>query len=115
MQALDGLLLATRRGVAQRVGFDAATFDGFHFYDLDFTYRAHLLGLRLAVTTDVIAVHASTGNFGEAWQRYVERFRAKFPALVAPAGKHHAYGERFRTPGEVVRFYDALRGLGAAA
>ena len=53
MQALDGLFFAANREVAARVGFDQATFDGFHFYDLDFTYRAHLAGFRVAVTTEI--------------------------------------------------------------
>ena len=35
MQALDGLFIAANRDAARRIGFDAATFDGFHFYDLD--------------------------------------------------------------------------------
>jgi hypothetical protein len=115
MQALDGLLFATRREVVRRVGFDAHTFDGFHFYDLDFTYRAYLQGLRLAVTTDAIAIHASAGHFGEAWKRYAERFGAKFPALRAPAGAHHAYGVRLHSTAHLLGFYRALRGLGDSA
>lgn len=111
MQALDGFLFATRRVVARRIGFDAATFDGFHFYDLDFTHRAHLAGLRLAVTTDVIAIHASEGSFDKRWEHYAQRFRAKFPGLDAPAGPHHSYGARLSSREELVRFHAALRGL----
>jgi hypothetical protein len=113
MQALDGVLFATRREVARGVGFDAKTFEGFHFYDLDFTYRAHLQGLRLAITTDVVAVHASSGNFGDAWRRDAGRFTAKFPALATPVGDYHAYGARFAGTAQVLAFYEALRGLGA--
>ncbi len=115
MQALDGLMFATRREIVRRVGFDATTFDGFHFYDLDFTYRAFRDGLRLAVTTDVIAVHSSSGHFGDAWKRYAQRFKGKFPALEAPAGDSHAYGARFASGEEAVRFFGALRGLGSHA
>ena len=115
MQALDGLLLATRREVARRVGFDARTFDGFHFYDLDFTYRAFTAGLRLAVTTGVTMIHASEGDFGADWQRYAERFKAKFPKLDAPAGPHHSYNARFESRAPLAAFYDAVRGLGAVA
>src|SRR2546428_444088 len=57
MQALDGALVAARREAALAVGFDADAFDGFHFYDLDFSYRAHLAGLKVAVTTEVTALH----------------------------------------------------------
>lgn len=113
MQALDGLLFAARRATVEAVGFDAATFDGFHFYDLDFTLRAHRAGRKLAVTTDVLAVHASAGNFGESWQRYRERFSRKFPGLAAPKGAHHAYGARFADRAQLLAFYGQLRGLEA--
>lgn len=114
MQSLDGLLFAARREAAKHVGFDAATFDGFHFYDLDFSYRAHLAGLRLGVTTDVLAIHASEGSFSEDWRLYAERFQRKFPGLAAPAGAHHAYSAVFDSKERLARFYDELRGLAQA-
>jgi hypothetical protein len=114
MQTLDGLLIAARREAAAKVGFDAATFDGFHFYDLDFTYRAHRAGLRLAVTTDASILHKSNGSFGADWQRYAQRFAAKFPELDAPRGDNHHYAARLSTRANAARFYDELRGLAAA-
>ena len=115
MQALDGVLFAVKRDAAKAIGFDAATFDGFHFYDLDFTYRAHLAGLKLAVTTEVAAIHASAGQFDAEWQRYRERFLRKFPRLTAPAGAHHSYGARLSSRDNVRRFHDELNGLAAQA
>ena len=115
MQALDGMLIAARREAAMKVGFDAVTFDGFHFYDLDFAYRAHLAGLAVAVTTGVTAIHASRGSFDADWKRYADRFMAKFPQLASPKGEHHAYRTRLATRAQVVRFYDELRGLAAIA
>ena len=114
MQALDGLFFATRREVVEKVGFDATTFDGFHYYDLDFTLRAHRAGLRLAVTTDVIAIHASLGHFGEDWNRYRQCFIEKFPELSAPKGDHHAYGARLADRAQLLTFHEQLRGLEAA-
>lgn len=110
-QSLDGLLIAARRDAARRIGFDAATFDGFHFYDLDFSYRAHLAGLRVAITTDVTAIHASEGRFDGEWRRCADRFRGKFPALDRPPGPHHVYAARLRSKPELVRFFEELRGL----
>lgn len=115
MQALDGLLIAARREAARAVAFDAATFDGFHFYDLDFTYRAHLAGRRVAVTTEVAAIHASAGGFDDEWRRGAQRFAAKFPRLAAPAGAHHSYGARLGSRERLLRFHAELRALGAAA
>ena len=115
MQTLDGLLIACRREVALDVGFDAETFDAFHFYDLDFCVRAHRAGWRLAVTTDVLAVHASRGGFGDEWQRYRERFQAKFPELNAPAGAPHWYAAGLPDVDALRAFYATLGEIGAGA
>jgi hypothetical protein len=114
MQALDGFFLAARREAAIAIGFDAATFDGFHFYDLDFTYRAHLAGMRLAVTTEACALHRSLGNFGNDWQRYAARFAEKFPRLAAPRGAHHHFAAPLASRDNAVRFHAQLHGLAAA-
>jgi GT2 family glycosyltransferase len=113
MQALDGLVFACRREAAERIGFDAETFDGFHFYDVDFVYRAHLAGLRIAVTTEIVAVHASEGQFGDEWRGYAARFLAKHPALTAPMGQAFYFGREFASKDEVLRFYGEMNGLGA--
>lgn len=115
MQALDGLFFACRQSTVRRIGFDGQAFDGFHYYDLDFTLRAHRAGFRLAVTTDVLAIHASSGHFGDAWQRYRERFTKKYPELAAPKGAHHAYGASFHDRDALLAFFGQLRGLEATA
>ena len=73
-QAIDGLFLAARREVFDRVGFDAATFDGWHLYDLDFTFSAHLAGFRTAVCNDLCVIHDSIGGYAVKWDHYVQRF-----------------------------------------
>lgn len=83
IQAMDGVFLATRREVAASVGFDEATFDGWHGYDADFTFRAHLAGHRLGVALDVPIVHRSMGNPDEARLRYHLRFAEKHAARLA--------------------------------
>jgi GT2 family glycosyltransferase len=114
-QGLDGLLFAARREAATRVGFDAATFDGFHFYDLDFSYRAHRAGLRVAIAPAVAAVHQSRGRFDEAWKRYAARFHAKFPDLAGAPAASRVPSARVRDREALSRFYDTLRALAAAA
>jgi hypothetical protein len=113
MQTLDGMLFAARRETTLRVGFDGATFDGFHFYDLDFVYRAHRAGCRIAVTTEVLAMHASEGRFDDTWRRYAERFLRKFPALGAAQGPSFYFGRELASREALVRFHEAFNGLGA--
>lgn len=84
MQAFDGLWFACRREVAASVRFDADTFDHFHLYDLDFTFRCHLAGFRLGVVNDLHAVHASRGGYDAVWQQQADRFTAKHAASLDP-------------------------------
>ena len=111
MQALDGVFLAMRGSTARSLRFDDRTFDGFHFYDLDFTYGAHLAGHRLGVSTDILLLHASEGRFEESWKRYAERFQGKYPQLREPQGKPHWYGARVASREEALAFYERLRRL----
>jgi hypothetical protein len=78
IQALDGCFLACRREVAEAVGFDADTFDGFHLYDMDFTFSAYAAGYALGVCRDLPLIHASLGNLDSNWEIYRRRFEAKF-------------------------------------
>jgi GT2 family glycosyltransferase len=82
VEALDGVFIVARRQVFDTVRFDASLFDGFHLYDIDFTYRCHLAGFRLGVCKDLLLVHSSAGNFGGDWLRYEARFHRKFPQLA---------------------------------
>jgi hypothetical protein len=83
--ALDGVFIAARRETFQRVGFDAEHFDGFHLYDIDFSFRAWQEGLELCVCNEIDLIHASPGHFGAEWQRHAERFVGLHGAdLMAP-------------------------------
>jgi Glycosyltransferase like family/Tetratricopeptide repeat len=77
IQAVDGVLIAANRRVCETIRFDEATFDGFHFYDLDFSHRAFLEGFRIAVAWDVLLLHNSVGRSDGNWQKYAQLFLAK--------------------------------------
>ena len=77
IQALDGVFLACRREVAEKVAWDAVTFDGFHHYDLDWTYRAFRAGFRLGVAVDLPILHMSGGTIDETWRNSAPRFLEK--------------------------------------
>ncbi|WP_448191789.1 glycosyltransferase [Azospirillum sp. sgz301742] len=116
VQALDGLLIAARREVAAAVGFDARTFDGFHLYDVDFSFRAHLGGYRVAVAGDIPVLHASTGSFDAAWAEAADAFAAKFAGrLAAPIARTDTYLQvDFGEPAPALRFCRALARLSPA-
>lgn len=110
-QMLDGLWFCARAEAASSVRFDESL-PGFHFYDVDFTYRCHLAGLRIGICPDLMLVHESHGNFGEAWRQGSAAVLAKHAALRQPAGKFlHAYGARVSDTEGVRRFYAWLAAL----
>lgn len=87
IEALDGVVLAMRREVAMAIPFDSETFDDFHLYDLDFTFRAHRAGFRLAVCRDIVIIHESTGRYDAAWEEQKRRFEFKHGAFLATIGQ----------------------------
>jgi glycosyltransferase involved in cell wall biosynthesis len=79
IQALDGVFIAANRRVVESVRFDEETFDGFHGYDTDFSYRAFLRGFELAVCKDILIAHKSTvGDFEGIYKTYAGRFWEKY-------------------------------------
>jgi protein O-GlcNAc transferase len=82
IQAVDGVFIATHRHVWEAIRFDEATFNGFHLYDIDFSYRAFQAGYKLAIPLDLLLVHFSTGRYDVEWQKHNLRFLQKFPALT---------------------------------
>jgi len=107
IQGMDGVFIAARREVAEAIGFDEVTFDGWHGYDTDFTFRCHLAGYRLAVCLDIRLIHFSEGGVDEAWLAYDERFRRKHaPHLALDAGPWLEVRKRVRTREEILAVYD---------
>lgn len=105
IQALDGLFIAVRREVMDDVCFDEVTFDGFHLYDLDFTYNAYLKGYKLAVDYRIGIIHASGGNYDDNWKRYSTLFQNKYREHLASAGKRG----QFRFDHQMIETRQALR------
>lgn len=110
--ALDGCLIAARTSVARELRFDEETFDGFHFYDLDFALRAGRSGAGVAVTAEVLLAHASRGSTAGPWQAQAGRFLAKFPEIGTNAVRpNHFYATRFTRPERVRAMHAEMRGL----
>jgi len=73
IQAVDGLFMAFKKDVTNKVRFDEKNFDGFHCYDVDFSFSVHKAGFRLGVATDIPVLHASQGKFDGIWGMYAQR------------------------------------------
>lgn len=73
IQAVDGLFMALNKNVVDKVRFDEEVFNGFHCYDIDFSFSAYKAGFRLGVATDIPVLHASQGSFDNTWAMYAQR------------------------------------------
>jgi len=112
---LDGVMLAARRDAFTAVRFDAGTFDGFHHYDLDWSYRASRAGFRLGVAGDLLVVHASRGNYGGAdWERYASRFCAIHGAGVTEPKPSSFFGATLDSAEQARAFFACLAELGSS-
>lgn len=74
--AVDGLWICARKNVWQEYPFDEKTFDGFHFYDVDFCANM-FHKYRACVTMEVVIAHSSRGNFNDDWYIYADAFYRK--------------------------------------
>jgi len=84
IQAIDGVCMIARRAVAEKIGFDEIRFDGFHLYDMDFSYSAYLSGYRLGVCCDIPLIHDSSGSFrSQDHSQYEQRFLEKHAGQIA--------------------------------
>jgi hypothetical protein len=83
IQAVDGIFMAMKRAVVEKISFDER-YEGFHCYDVDFTFAAFRAGFKLAVVNDIHAIHRSHGDFGPQWQQQAARFREKWQSQLAP-------------------------------
>ncbi len=85
---LHGAITHKAPADASYEGFDTERIPGFHLYDLDFSYRAHLAGARITIACDLALIHQSRGNFDAGWNTAQAAFAAKFPELNSEAGKY---------------------------
>ena len=87
VQAVDGVLIGVRRRVWEQLRFDEQTFDGFHLYDIDFSFRAHLAGFACGVACDLDVFHfevAQNTYQTPEWLAAAEKFYAKHRAALPP-------------------------------
>ena len=63
IQSLDGVLIGAHSSVAKTLGWDQDTFDGWHGYDGDFSYRAYRAGYNVAITCVLPIIHYCQSNF----------------------------------------------------
>ncbi|MBD3319542.1 MAG: hypothetical protein GF350_00430 [Chitinivibrionales bacterium] len=79
--AVDGLFIAVRGSLFERIGFDDAIFDKFHFYDLDICMQVRKTH-KCIVTDEIVLKHFSGGSFDSLWKMYGDRFCRKYSDIL---------------------------------
>jgi Glycosyltransferase like family len=117
-QALDGVMIGCHRHIAEQLRWDAQTFDGWHGYDVDFTYRAFQAGFNIAITGFLPLIHYSSATFQSPdFEKYETAFGRKFPSINVDRipGKdsaHLVFGEFDPHDGSLMRWLsDNFRNL----
>lgn len=78
---VDGLFFAIRTALFDRIGFDAISFPGFHFYDLDISMQVRETS-RCIVTWDILLKHLSAGQNDSAWFDAAKAFGRKYRNIL---------------------------------
>jgi GT2 family glycosyltransferase len=75
---VDGVFMMCHRSTVEELGgFDEKTYEGFHFYDVDICYRAHIAGMKNYVAP-IPLLHRSKGCYDEKWEKNRQLFVKKF-------------------------------------
>jgi GT2 family glycosyltransferase len=88
-----------------------SSFDGFHLYDLDWSYRASRAGFRAGVAGELLVVHASRGEYDAAWQRQADRFCEKHRTGRAAPAASSFFGATLASAAQARRFFAILAHL----
>jgi len=81
---VDGLFIALDKTKIKHT-FDES-FDGFHFYDLGFSFKNHISGVKIGVFYDVRITHLSIGQTNDKWEnnrlKFLSMYKDKLPILL---------------------------------
>ena len=81
---VDGLFIAINKNNLSKTFNEDVK--GFHFYDVDFSYRNFLDGVKIGVFYDVRITHKSIGMTNESWdknrQQFIKTYSESMPKLI---------------------------------
>ncbi len=77
---VDGLFFAVDKEKI-KTGFDE-TIKGFHFYDVDFSFRNYIEGAKVGVMSDIDVTHLSIGQTNEQWELNRKDFSEKYKDIL---------------------------------
>ena len=86
---LDGVFMFVRKYVWEQIRFDENTFEGFHLYDLDFSFHVNQY-YKNYVCYSIKLKHYSLGSFGREWMedgiKFTEKWAKELPKSIHSLG-----------------------------
>lgn len=83
---VDGLFFAIKKD-RLKYGFNENV-EGFHFYDIDFTYGNHVNGCKVGVMFNIRVTHLSIGQTNDQWEenriKFSESWKDNLPTILTP-------------------------------
>lgn len=83
---VDGLFFAVHKNRIKEK-FDE-TVEGFHFYEIDFTFANYLKGVKIGVIYNIRVTHQSIGVTNDQWEtnrvQFVKKFNDELPEKLVP-------------------------------
>jgi len=92
---LDGVFLATRSDVLDKVKFDEETLKGFHGYDVDFSIQVGRYS-QVVVTLEILLEHFSEGSLGPEWLEAGKKISKKWVKILPISKSPLSWLERGR-------------------
>jgi Glycosyltransferase like family len=102
---LDGVWMCCRKQFWESHPFDEKTYNGFHFYDLDFSLTAFVNGFTNKVTYRVLLEHFSAGQMDRNWIIDSKRFHRKWEKMLPASTQPVLAGESEKINKGIIRNY----------
>lgn len=64
---VDGVFMAAKKSLFEKIRFDETSFSGYHAYDIDICLQAHTLGYKNFAINDILIEHFSKGYHNKGW------------------------------------------------
>ena len=81
---VDGLFIAVNKKNIKKTFNEEVK--GFHFYDVDFSFRNFIEGVKIGVFYDIRITHLSVGQTNEQWdinrKDFVKRYENHLPVII---------------------------------
>ena len=88
---VDGLFFAVNKEIIKET-FDESV-EGFHFYDVDFSFRNYIAGVKVGVTSDIDVTHLSIGETNQQWEEnrkiFADKYKDNLPAKAEKIFNKH--------------------------